>query len=405
MRALFFSLPMYGHTNPSLPLVRALAARGDEVVYVSTEPFAKKVKASGARYRSYCNAYLDGMTHLPPRMESLGWDLTRTTAELMETQLDAFRGERPDYVIADSLAFWGPWIAAALDVPLITSVTTFAFNRHVLTFGVARGARPKSAPALAQKFRSIFKVLRVLRQLRRRHGINGPGFRRMMFPNAPLNVVYTSREFQPRAETFDNRFQFIGPSMDARPDAGTFPWDRLTHPVAVYVSMGTVFNRDEAFYRACFDAFRDAEFQVILALGANVSPAALGEPPPNFIVQANVPQLEVLRRVRAFVTHGGVNSVSEGLYNSVPVLVVPQVSEQMIVGKRAEQLGAGRVLMSKYLTPERLRAGVETLLRDAAYRDAAVRIGESFRSSGGPARGAEAIITFTRARSGVMSRE
>jgi UDP:flavonoid glycosyltransferase YjiC (YdhE family) len=48
---------------------------------------------------------------------------------------------------------------------------------------------------------------------------------------------------------------------------------------------------------------------------------------------------------------------------------------------------------------------VETLLRDAAYRDAAVRIGESFRSSGGPARGAEAIITFTRARSGVMSRE
>jgi MGT family glycosyltransferase len=168
--------------------------------------------------------------------------------------------------------------------------------------------------------------------------------------------------------------------------------------------MGTVFNRDEAFYRACFNAFRGAEFQVILALGANVSPATLGEPPQNFIVQPHVPQLEVLRRVRAFVAHGGMNSVSESLHNSVPVLVVPQVSEQMMVGKRTEQLGAGRVLMPKDATPERLRAGVEMLLRNGSYRDAAARIGESFRSSGGPARGAEAIVTLTRARNDAIAR-
>ena len=47
-------------------------------------------------------------------------------------------------------------------------------------------------------------------------------------------------------------------------------------------------------------------------------PLDIGRPPPNFIVQPYVPQLEVLRRAAAFVTHGGMNSVSESLGLGVP---------------------------------------------------------------------------------------
>ena len=42
-KALFFSLPLHGHTNPSLPLVRELVRRGDEVIYYSNDTFAEKV--------------------------------------------------------------------------------------------------------------------------------------------------------------------------------------------------------------------------------------------------------------------------------------------------------------------------------------------------------------------------
>src|SRR5229473_2383948 len=57
-KALFLGLPLHGHTNPSLPLVRALVERGDEVVYFSSEPFAAKIEQTGARYRPYRNAFL-----------------------------------------------------------------------------------------------------------------------------------------------------------------------------------------------------------------------------------------------------------------------------------------------------------------------------------------------------------
>ena len=398
MKGLFVSLPLHGHTNPSLPLVRELVARGHDVTYVSTDQFATKVTATGARYHAYRNTFVSDLTQLQQRMEMLPWLLLRTTSEVLDHDLPALRDERPDYVITDSVAPWGYWIGEALNVPAIASITTFAFNRHMLAFAGKHGVRPKSARLLLSKLRYVAKALRLGRQLRRRHGINGPGIRRFMFHNADLNIVYTSRAFQPVAETFDDRFKFIGPSMDPRQDTSVFPSSQLTHATAVYVSLGTLFNRDVTFYQKCFTAFRDADFQVVMSIGSNVPVASLGVPPANFIVCAHVPQLEVLQRVSAFITHGGMNSVSESLYNGVPVVVIPQIGEQAIIGRRVEQIGAGLYLSEEAVTPDTLRQSVAQLLADDTYRKQAAVIRESFLTAGGPARGADEIVKFTARR-------
>jgi MGT family glycosyltransferase len=211
-----------------------------------------------------------------------------------------------------------------------------------------------------------------------------------------LNIVYTSRHFQPCAETFDARFQFVGPSVADRTESAGFPWELVRLPVIVYVSLGTLFNTDAAFYRNCFEAFRGRNFQVILSVGANIPMESLGAAPPNFIVQSHVPQLEVLRRAAVFLTHGGMNSVSESLSYGVPVVVVPQMSEQEIVGRRVEELGAGLCLAKRDATPEKLRASVQRLLAEEAFRRQAAVVGESFQSAGGAARAASAILPFTR---------
>jgi UDP:flavonoid glycosyltransferase YjiC (YdhE family) len=107
MKALFLGLPLHGHTNPSLPLVRALVDRGDEVVYFSTPPFASAIAEAGARYRPYRNTFLTDPRQLVARTEELPWVLMRTTGEVLGEELDVCRAERPDYVIADSVAPWG----------------------------------------------------------------------------------------------------------------------------------------------------------------------------------------------------------------------------------------------------------------------------------------------------------
>ncbi len=395
-KALFLSLPLHGHINPSLPLVRELVGRGDEVVCYSADAFAADIERAGGRYRPYRNACLAELSQLPTRTDELSWLLMRTSAKVLETELKVFRAERPDYVITDSVAPWGQWAGEILGVPVVTSVSTFAFNRRVLAFGLAHGVRPKSARLLLSKMRHMTNAFLLGRRLRRVYGVGGPGVVGSVLGRSDLNIVYTSRYFQPCAETFDERFQFVGPSMTSRAETAGFPWDQVWRPVVVYVSLGTLFNTDTTFYRTCFEAFADQEFQVIMSIGANVSRESLGEAPPNFIVESHVPQLEVLQRVSAFVTHGGMNSVSESLYYGVPVVIVPQMGEQAIVGRRVEELGAGLYLAKEEATAEKLRESVQQLLAEDGFRGQAAVVRESFQNAGGAARAADAILAFTR---------
>ena len=140
-----------------------------------------------------------------------------------------------------------------------------------------------------------------------------------------------------------------------------------------------------------------------LSIGSNVSGESVGAAPPNFVVQRHVPQLAVLQRTTAFVTHGGMNSVSESLYYGVPVVVIPQMNEQVIVGRRVEELGAGLYVAKKDMTAERLRESVRRLLDEDRFRRQAVVVGESFQTAGGVARAAEAILAFTRTRAGAVA--
>jgi UDP:flavonoid glycosyltransferase YjiC (YdhE family) len=90
------------------------------------------------------------------------------------------------------------------------------------------------------------------------------------------------------------------------------------------------------------------------------------------------------------------NSVNESLSHGVPMLVIPQMGEQMIIGRRVEELRAGLYLEKTEVTPDKLREGVRCLLADRHFREQAARVRQSFQSAGGVARAADAIRAFTR---------
>lgn len=396
MKALLLSFPAHGHTNPSLPLVRELVARGEEVVYYSIDVFAPRIEQAGARHRLYSNAFLLDVATLPGRLEEISWLLMRTTSELLATHLDAWRAEKPDYIITDSVAPWGQWAGEILGIPVVTSITTCAINRHVMRFVVAGGRPPASAALVASKIRNMVRTCVLVSRLRSQYGVRGTGIMRTVCGSSELNIVYTSRAFQPRAETFGDHFLFVGPSSGFETAEQAFPWDQIHQSAVIYISMGTLFNADAVFYRDCFEAFRHENFQVIMALGSNVNPAELGPVPANFIVRARVPQTELLQRTAVFVTHGGMNSVSESLHRGVPMVVVPQMSEQHMNGKRVEQLGAGLLLPKLQATAENLRDAVRQILAGNHFRLAAADIQASFEAAGGAAKAADAILSFTR---------
>jgi len=90
------------------------------------------------------------------------------------------------------------------------------------------------------------------------------------------------------------------------------------------------------------------------------------------------------------------NSVNESLMHSIPLLVIPQMGEQHINGKRVEELKAGLLVSNAEAGSARLRHSVRRLLHEPQFREGAAAVRQSYTEAGGVARAAESIRAFIR---------
>ena len=163
------------------------------------------------------------------------------------------------------------------------------------------------------------------------------------------------------------RFQFVGPAVTPRPDAPPFPFEELDGRPLLLVSLGTAVKTTGAFFTMCREAFANAPYQVVMAVGENLPPMAESLP-ANFIVRESFPQLELIAAREVFLSHGGMNSVNESLYYNVPLVMIPQGGNTDWVARRVVELGAGIRLERQHTTAERLRDAVHAVTSNQAYR-------------------------------------
>ncbi len=392
----FFNLPAHGHINPTLPLVAELVRRGEQVTYYSLPPFQAAIEATGATFRDYGPDLPAAVMDVDPNLFHFAGILLRVSGAVVRSLWPVLRADPPDYIIHDSLAGWGKYLAQLLGIPAVCSTTTFVL-------GVRQGlTTPEQIPAMARMAWAARgewgSFLRLSGRLARSYRVRRPQVLDVFTNPQPLTLVYTARRFQPWGWSFGPGTAFVGPSYAGRNEAGDFPWATLDGRPLVYISLGTVFSDQIAFFQQCFAAFADTPYQVVLSLGGRTDPAALGPIPANFLVRAFVPQLALLQRARLFITHGGMNSVSEALYYGVPLVVVPQAADQLIVARRVARLGAGVVLPPQHRSATGLRASAAFVLADPHYRAAARRVGQTLRAAGGATHAADLVWIYTRAR-------
>lgn len=197
-------------------------------------------------------------------------------------------------------------------------------------------------------------------------------------------VVYTSRRFQPCADSFSEHYAFVGPSVFSELQ----PEKEKERPL-IYISLGTVINDRPDFYTKCMDALKDLNADVVISCGNAIDREALGELPEQIKVYPYVDQLAVLAKADVFITHCGMNSVSESLYMAVPMVLYPQTNEQNAVARRVTEIGAGMLLAED--SSEGIRAAVQEILNNKAYANAAADCSADFRACSGPAGAAEFI--------------
>ena len=387
----FFCIPAHGHTNPTLGVVRELVSRGHRVRYYSYEMMRPKIEAAGAEFVA-CDGYDFEQKLTPKDAARIGKDMAFSTHILVETTLALdemvcrdMEVLRPDCIVADSMAVWGKAVAKKLNIPFVSSTTTFAFNQH------SAKIMKQSPMQLISMLFAMPKINRDLKRLRDRGYPVQNILDIIQNDDFTDTVVYTSAEFQPCAETFSDKYAFVGPSI--RPAEAVFEKKREK---LVYISMGTVNNDMLPLYKRCIAAFAGTQDQVVLSVGSMVSLEAFGTLPENVSVYPCVDQIAVLQKADVFLSHCGMNSVSESLYHGVPLVMLPQTAEQQGVAERVRQLGAGKIL-AKTDGPAILDA-VREVLGNPAYREAAAAIAEGFRNCTGAKGAADKILQVCQSK-------
>lgn len=368
-------VPAVSHVLPSLEIIRELVRRGHRVTYAN-DPVGRigeLIESTGAEIVPFT-------TTLPTGDEEWsddpieGMDIFLDDAiNSLPVLRDSYESDRPDLFLYDIGGYAARVMGIEWGIPGIQlSPTYVAWAGH----GATAMAWLREQPG-AEEYFAKFDAWLV------ENGVEG--LDHASFPGEPDRALaMIPREMQPFADTVADTVTFVGPCLGEREGHGS--WTRPADAEkVVLVSLGSAYTDRPEFYRACVKAFGDLPgWRTVLQIGKFVDPSVLGEVPDTVEVHRWVPQLDILRRADAFVTHAGMGGSSEGLYTGTPMIAVPQAVDQFENADRLQGLGVARRIDTEEATAETLRGALIDLTSDPEVARRLADISSRLQSSGAP---------------------
>lgn len=384
-----FSIAAHGHVNPSIEVIRELVARGHRVSYAIPASFAEKVAETGATpvvWNSILPTDEDPEawgTELIDHLEPFLNDAVQALPQLAA----AFEGDEPDLVLHDITSYPAPVLAHRWGVPAVSLSSNL-----VAWEGYEEEVAEPMFAGLKESERGRAYYARFGAWLRE----NGLGDGVDRFQSRPRrSVVLIPRALQPNADRVDTSvYTFVGACHGDRA-AAQGRWQRPESAEGrkvLLVSLGSAFTKQPAFYRACVEAFGDLpDWHVVLQIGKFTDASDLGAIPANVEVHRWVPQLDILRRADAFITHAGAGGSQEGLATGTPMVAVPQAVDQFGNADMLVSLGVARHVPTEEADAATLREAVLGLVSDPGVAARCEAVRAQMAAEGGTRQAADLI--------------
>ena len=170
--------------------------------------------------------------------------------------------------------------------------------------------------------------------------------------------------------------QYIEACVDlTRRSSGDFPWEKIdSSKRLLYCSLGSqshVYGRERvtSLLRAVAAGMAQRPgWQLVLSTGNLLGPGDLPGLPADAIVCSWVPQLAILEGAAVMITHGGLGTVKECIFQGVPMVVYPMERDQPVNARRVVHHRLGLSSEDANATPEDIVSRVERVDQDAEIR-------------------------------------
>eukprot|EP00931_Biecheleriopsis_adriatica_P071945 TRINITY_DN4591_c0_g1_i1.p1 TRINITY_DN4591_c0_g1~~TRINITY_DN4591_c0_g1_i1.p1 ORF type:complete len:480 (-),score=82.33 TRINITY_DN4591_c0_g1_i1:223-1662(-) len=456
--AVFMNIPHTGHMNPTLPLVSRLTAKGCKVSYFVDEAMRSVVEAAGATWYPFRAPADSDFTDIPMKLPESGVrkyvpeGIPKEEYEKMpfagfvyaaEQILPALIEDLQALEPAPSAIVYDPFLALAqvaahvLRIPTVATMTMpgpgvldfpddvkQAWDSKEWIAGPAQAILKTynydilKTGSLMEFYSSTLNLVTTVDEL---FAPPRPGRQSHLFGKTPFRCVGALKDMNVK------RLSNANVKPESKSCADDLPMQEIDNALScgrrlLYISLGTVATADHRWthpfgpvgasnglaeitgkqlvqhvFRCCFEAVgENDDFLVILSVGPQSDALeGLTPIPSNFIVRSAVPQLDVLQRCSAFLTHGGANSMHESLSFGIPMAVVPIFGDQPANADSVVRCGAGLAFKQPMssVSAESLRSGLLQLAaEDSSYRAAAKIMAKKMLEAGGIEAAAKAIL-------------
>jgi MGT family glycosyltransferase len=389
-----------GHLNPSFRLMRTLKERGHDVRYLVTPELSPYVAAQGFQVvplfpeLSAARPTGSGPLQLMAERRAITASFRALSERLLQEGAHAF-GARPALALVDvtqtPFALW----ARLFRIPLLLLNTSLPQTRDP---GVAplRSAQPyqnsawgrlkselawrrflfkRRASARLADLAQMCPPYELAMRLAPRFGVapDELNAETVYMPQlrSASELVFCPQEFDFPRPTLSTRHYVE--SLDLGRKEQEFDWQSLQpeRPLVYCALGGQLYRGAETprFLRRVVAAFAQRPtLQLLLAAGKHATPEQLGQLPPNVRVVERAPQLAVLARARAMITHAGLGSVKECIAHGVPMLAFPLAIDQPGNAARVAHHGLGLTGDIRTTDVPELLHMLDRVLADPSFR-------------------------------------
>ncbi|HVR08121.1 MAG TPA: glycosyltransferase [Thermoanaerobaculia bacterium] len=372
-----------GHLNPTFPLARRLQARGHGVTYMGLADGSGYIRSQGFDFHPIFEQLVPAGTLRTQREVSATVPAGDHGAEMRLAQQtgpasiflrlwlamvvgepsleQAMRSLRPDLLVLTS--FFAPYAVVlryryGVPIVLLTPLLrTHAKSRYAEMLGdLLMELGGAEAAAFSDLVRRADPGVRTMRDIAGRM----MALREVILCPVDLELPAARHDREPEV-------YYAEASVDLqRKSEQAFPWDLLDpRRKLLYVSLGSQSYRADrdrvsAFLRATSAAFlHRPDWQVVLSTGGLLRAEEVAAP-AGTIVAGWAPQIDLLRRARVAITHGGLGTVKECIFFGVPMVVFPISHDQPDNARRVVHHELGTAGDLGNFSPESIHALVES---------------------------------------------
>ena len=191
------------------------------------------------------------------------------------------------------------------------------------------------------------------------------------------------------------RHAFLGSCVRSeRPSDEVHDWlDTIGDRPFVYVSFGTFLSARVDVVRRVLDALVDLDSIAAVSTGT-AAVGDIGPCPDGWLMAPTLPQVALLARAAAVVTHGGNGTVTESLAAGRPMVVLPFSTDQFETAADLERTGLGLPLDPNTASPADLARAVTATFADPIRRRAEA-LAIELRARPGPELAADRLLGAT----------